>query len=482
MPPGRPLLNSSPSARGVRRVHLIGICGTGMGSLAGLLREAGYEVRGSDDAVYPPMSTMLRERGITILEGFRPEHLDDRPDLVVVGNVASSKNPEAVAAQERGIPYLSMPQAIGRLFLEGRHPIVITGTHGKTTTAALMAWVLTVAGRKPSFLIGGVLRNFDCSYALGSGEEFVIEGDEYETSFFDKGSKFLHYRPRTAVVTSVEFDHAEMFKSLDAVKDAFRQFVPLVPREGLLAVCGDDSNALEVTVDAIAERVVYGLNPDCRWRGRVLSAGPEGMHIEVLRDGMLFGSFTTTMFGVHNLRNILAVSAVASALGVDAAAVGEALKRFQGVRRRQEVRGVAGGVTVIDDFAHHPTAVRLTLDGLRQRYAAQKLWAIFEPRTNTSRRSVFQQEYARSFDSADRVVIAAVDHPERAPEGQRFEPESLVADLRRRGRDAHYVPEVAAIVDFVAHEARPEDVVVVMSNGAFGGIHAKLLEALTRCA
>jgi UDP-N-acetylmuramate: L-alanyl-gamma-D-glutamyl-meso-diaminopimelate ligase len=450
-----------------------------MGSLAGLLVEAGYEVRGSDDAVYPPMSTMLRERGITILEGYRSEHLDDRPDLVVVGNVASAKNPEAVAVQERKIPYLSMPQAIGQLFLEGRHPIVITGTHGKTTTAALMAWVLTVAGRKPSFLIGGVLRNFNCSYALGGGEEFVIEGDEYETSFFDKGSKFLHYLPRTAVVTSVEFDHAEMFGSLDAVKAAFRQFVPLVPRDGLLVVCGDDPNALEVTADAATERIVYGLSPECRWRGRVLSAGPGGMQIEILRDGTLFGSFETSMFGVHNLRNILAVSAVASSLGVDAPVVGDALKRFEGVRRRQELRGVAGGVTVIDDFAHHPTAVRLTLDGLRQRYASQKLWAIFEPRTNTSRRSVFQQEYARSFDAADRVVIAAVDHPERAPEGERFEPERLVAELRRRGKDAHYLPEVAAIVNYVAHQARPEDVVVVMSNGAFGGIHGKLLEALS---
>jgi UDP-N-acetylmuramate: L-alanyl-gamma-D-glutamyl-meso-diaminopimelate ligase len=345
-----------------------------------------------------------------------------------------------------------------------------------------MAWVLTVAGRKPSFLVGGVLQNFDCSYTLGSGEEFVIEGDEYETSFFDKGSKFLHYRPRTAVLTSVEFDHAEMFGSLDAVKDAFRRFVPLIPRNGLLVVCGDDPNALEVTGDAAAERIVYGLSPECRWRGRVLSAGPDGMHIEVRRDGTLFGSFATSMFGVHNLRNILAVSAVASSLGVDADVVGDALKRFEGVRRRQEVRGVAGGVTVIDDFAHHPTAVRLTLDGLRQRYATQRLWAIFEPRTNTSRRSVFQQEYARSFDSVDRVVIAAVDHPERAPEGQRFEPELLVAELRRRGKDAHYLPEVAAIVAFVAREARPEDVVVVMSNGAFGGIHAKLLETLSHGA
>jgi len=462
-----------------RRVHLIGICGTGMGSLAGLLADAGHQVTGADESVYPPMSTMLQERGIPVLQGYRAEHLEPRPDLVIIGNVATKSNPEAVAAIERGIPYLSMPQAIGRLFLEGRHPLVVAGTHGKTTTAALLAWVLESAGRRPSFLVGGVLSNFNRSFGLGDGEEFVIEGDEYETSFFDKGPKFLHYQPRTGILTSVEYDHAEMFSNLEAVKEAFRRFAALVPREGLLVFCEDDPNVREVVAAAATCPLAsYGTSEGPAWQGRILCADDEGMEFEVRREGRPYGRFRSPLSGVHNLRNMLAVTAAAAARGVDPNAIGTGLRTFKGVRRRQEVRGVAGGVTVIDDFAHHPTAVRLTLDGLRQRYAGRKIWAIFEPRTNTSRRSVFQQEYAAAFDSADRVIIAAVDHPERAPEGQRFSPEDLVHDLRARGREADYVAGVGEIVARTVTDARNGDVVVVMSNGAFGGVHSKLLEAL----
>jgi UDP-N-acetylmuramate: L-alanyl-gamma-D-glutamyl-meso-diaminopimelate ligase len=424
------------------------------------------------------MSTMLQERGIPVLQGYRPEHLDDRPDLVVIGNVATKSNPEAVAAIERGIPYLSMPQAIGQIFLEGRHPLVVAGTHGKTTTSALLAWVLESAGRHPSFLVGGVLSNFNRSFGLGTGEDFVIEGDEYETSFFDKGPKFLHYRPRTGILTSVEYDHAEMFASLDAVKDAFRQFAALVPRDGLLVCCDDDPNVREVIAAAGAPVALYGVSGGSGWRARMQTADSRGMQFEVTNDGRPFGRFESPLSGIHNLRNMLAVTAAASARGVDAKAIGEGLRTFTGVRRRQEVRGVAGGVTIIDDFAHHPTAVRLTLDGLRQKYSGRRIWAIFEPRTNTSRRSVFQQEYASAFDSADRVIIAAVDHPERAPEGLRFSPDDLVRDLRARGRNADYVADVAEIIAHVADGARDGDVVVIMSNGSFGGIHAKLLEAL----
>ena len=472
-------MSTPPASPPIRRVHLIGICGTGMGSLAGLLAESGFEVRGSDEAVYPPMSTMLRDKGIRLLEGFRAEHLDDRPDLVVVGNIATRTNPEAVAAAERGIPYLSMPQAIGRLFLEGRHTIVVTGTHGKTTTAALMAWVLTAAGRDPSFLVGGVLRNFNRSYGLGRGGEFVIEGDEYETAFFDKGPKFLHYRPRTAILTSVEYDHAEMYPDLEAVKEAFRRLVALVPADGALVMCGDDPNVLEVAREARAARVLYGTGRGPGWRGQIRGTAPEGMEFDVSRDGAPFGMFRSPLTGLHNLRNILSVVAVAHGLGVPAAAIGQGLASFAGVKRRQEVRGVAGGVVVIDDFAHHPTAVRATLAATRDRYQGRTIWAVFEPRTNTTRRSVFQEEYARSFDDADRIVIAAVDHPERAPEGGRFSAERLVADLQARGRNARYVPAVPAIVELINAEARRDDVVLVMSNGAFGGLHDRLLAALS---
>ncbi|HEU4402583.1 MAG TPA: UDP-N-acetylmuramate:L-alanyl-gamma-D-glutamyl-meso-diaminopimelate ligase [Candidatus Polarisedimenticolia bacterium] len=470
---------TSPSPRNpIRRVHLIGVCGTGMGSLAGLLASAGYEVRGSDQSVYPPMSTMLRDLGIGLLDGYRAANLDDRPDLVVVGNIATKTNPEAIAAAERGIPFVSMPQAISRLFLEGRHPIVVTGTHGKTTTAALMAWVLTSAGRDPSFLVGGVLRNFNRSYGLGKGEEFVIEGDEYETAFFDKGPKFLHYRPQTAILTSVEFDHAEMYQDLEAVKRAFRGLVALVPESGTLVYCADDPNVRQVVTGARCHAVPYGLGRDGVWRARVCASEAEGMEIEVTRDQDRFGLFRTPLTGLQNVRNILAVVAVAQQRGLGPGEIGAGLASFQGVKRRQEVRGVAGGVVVIDDFAHHPTAVHLTLGGIRDRYRDGRLWAIFEPRTNTTRRSVFQEEYAASFDPADRIVIAAVDHPERAPEGKRFSAEGLVSDLKARGKEAVYIPAVADIVEHVSAEARSGDVVLVMSNGAFGGIHDKLLAAL----
>ncbi len=469
----------SPAPAPIRRVHLIGICGTGMGSLAGLLVDAGYEVRGSDQAVYPPMSTMLRDKGIRLLEGYKAEHLDDRPDLVVVGNIATRTNPEAVAAAERGIPFLSMPETIGRLFLDGRHPIVVAGTHGKTTTSALMAWVLSGAGRSPSFLVGGVMRNFDRSYGLGRGEEFVIEGDEYETAFFDKGPKFLHYRPRTAILTSVEFDHAEMYADLDAVKEAFRKLVRLVLADGLLVYCEDDPNVREVVAERHGPSEPYGTNDGRGWRGRIRATDPEGMEIEVKHDGRPFGRFRTPLSGPQNLANILGVVAVARSLGLDATAIGEGLRTFAGVKRRQEVRGVADGVLVLDDFAHHPTAVRLTLAGMRDRFPGRRLWALFEPRTNTTRRSVFQEEYAQSFDDADRIVVSAVDHPERAPEGQRFSAERLVADLRTRGKEAAFIPTVPEIVAHVAREARRDDVVLVMSNGPFGGIHDSLLAALS---
>ncbi|PYT36810.1 MAG: UDP-N-acetylmuramate:L-alanyl-gamma-D-glutamyl-meso-diaminopimelate ligase [Acidobacteria bacterium] len=467
-----------PSGPSVKRVHLVGICGTGMGSLAGLLADAGYEVRGSDEAVYPPMSTMLRDKGIRILEGYKAGNLDDRPELVVIGNIATKANPEAVAAGERGIPYLSMPQAIGRLFLEGRHSIVVAGTHGKTTTAGLMAWVLTSAGRDPSFLVGGVLKNFGRSYGLGKGADFVVEGDEYETAFFDKGPKFLHYRPQSTILTSVEYDHAEMYPDLLSVKEAFRRLVALVPPDGLLVYCADDPNVREVVQGARAALVPYGCGRGKGFRGEVRVAGADGMEFEVSRDGVLFGVFRSPLTGQHNLRNMLGVIAVAHHRGIGAVAIGEGLKTFAGMKRRQDVRGVAAGVTVVDDFAHHPTAVRATLAATRDRYPGRRIWAVFEPRTNTTRRSVFQEEYARSFDDAGHIVVAAVDHPERAPEGGRFSVEQLVADLRMRGKDADYIPAVPDIISHLVRETRRDDVVLVMSNGAFGGLHDQLLAAL----
>jgi UDP-N-acetylmuramate: L-alanyl-gamma-D-glutamyl-meso-diaminopimelate ligase len=461
-----------------RKIHLTGICGTGMGSLAGLLAEAGHEVRGSDENVYPPISTMLERQGIQILSGYRPSNLEWGPELVVIGNIVTRNNPEGEEVLRRGLEYRSFPQAVDEFFLRDRHPVVIAGTHGKTTTSALLAWVLEEAGRGPSWLVGGVLRGQERSFHLGRGEHFVIEGDEYESSYFDKGSKFLHYRPRTAVLTSVEFDHAEMFKDLDAVKRAFVDFLAIIPEEGTLVFCADDVLARALSVSCRGRRVDYGVREKATWVGRTRKATPEGILFDVFRGNERFASYSSPLTGNHNLQNMLAVTAACFHLGLGPDEIGLGLASFPGVKRRQEIRGVQRGVRVVDDFAHHPTAVRGTIAALAERFAGDRLWAVFEPRTNTSRRAVFQGEYAEAFDQADEVIIAAVDHPERAPKDDRFSAERLVEELMQRGISARYVPEVPSIVELLARECREGDVVLVMSNGSFGGIHQRLLDAL----
>jgi len=449
-----------------------------MGSLAGLFAAAGHEVRGSDENVYPPMSTMLERQGIRLMPGYQPSNLDWGPDLVVIGNVVSRSNSEAEEVLRRGLAYRSFPQAVGEFFLEGRHSIVIAGTHGKTTTSALMGWVLMEAGRDPSWLVGGVLCGQERSFRLGKGPHFVIEGDEYESAYFDKGSKFLHYRPRTAVLTSVEFDHAEMFKDLSAVKRAFSAFLALIPEDGALIVCADDPEARALAGECRARRMEYGVREKATWVGRTRKATRDGILFDVFRANERYGSYTCPLTGGHNLANILAVVAASSSLGLEPEEIGKGLASFPGVKRRQEIRGVRHGVTVVDDFAHHPTAVRGTIAALAERFAGERLWAVFEPRTNTSRRAVFQDEYAEAFDQADEIIISAVDHPERAPEGDRFSAQKLVEDLQRRGLSARYMPEVGDIVESIARESRDGDVILIMSNGSFGGIHQRLLEAL----
>jgi len=474
-------MTTSPASPSRRTAHLIGICGTGMGSLAGLLKEAGFEVRGSDADVYPPISTMLASLGIPVLKGYGPGNLDPVADVLVVGNIVGRSNPEVQALLERGLPHFSMPQALGEFVLAGRHPVVVAGTHGKTTTSALMSHVLLESGRDPSFLVGGVLIGHERSYRLGSGPHVVVEGDEYETSFFDKGPKFLHYRPRTALLTSVEYDHAEMYASIEAVEEAFRRFVAIVPRDGTLVVCADDPRA-DRLASASGSRVIrYGLDRG-DLRGRILASGPSGMTFETASPAPGAAAparFSVPMTGAHNLRNTLAVVAASRSLGLADSEIAPALSSFRGVHRRQEIVGVAAGVTVIDDFAHHPTAVRETIAGTRSRFPGSRLWAVFEPRTNTTRRSVFQAEYAEAFDGADVTLIAAVDHPERAPEETRFDPGRLVSDLQARGLTAGYVPSVGEIVERVGKNAGRGDVVLVMSNGSFGGVHRKILDLLS---
>jgi UDP-N-acetylmuramate: L-alanyl-gamma-D-glutamyl-meso-diaminopimelate ligase len=466
------------------KVHLIGICGTGMGSLAGLLKAAGHDVRGSDEHVYPPMSVQLEDQGIPCFEGFRPANLDWAPDAVVVGNVCRKDHIEVVAAQERGIPLESFPSMFSKLFLQDpakqRRSVVVAGTHGKTTTSSLLAHVLADARRDPSFLIGGVPLNFRRSWRLGAGAEFVIEGDEYDTAFFDKGSKFLHYRPQVVLLTSVEFDHADIFRDEEAVRAAFRKLIALIPEDGLLVACAASPGAMEVARGARSQVMTYGRpGSGADWTFEVAARAPGGRTtLDVARRGERVVSVDTNLPGIYNHENLVGTIAVASGLGVELPAISVAVRGFLGVRRRQEVRGVARGVTVVDDFAHHPTAIRETILALKGRFGPGKLIAAFEPRSATSRRNVFQAQFADALSVADEVVLAPLYAAEKVPEAERLDVEKLAADLRQEDVPARLIPTVDATVDHLATRAAPGDTVLVMTSGDYGGLHDKLLRKL----
>ena len=472
----------------IRRIHLVGIAGTGMGSFAGMLKTAGYEVTGSDQNVYPPMSDMLRAWAIPVLTPYDPANLDIvKPDLVVIGNVIRRVNPEATEVRARQLPQMSFPAALGTFFLRDRHSVVVAGTHGKTTTTALLGHVLAAAGQDPSFLVGGVARNYDASYRLGAGPHFVVEGDEYDTAYFDKGPKFLHYRPRTAILTSIEFDHADIFRDLPHYEAAFERFVRLLPPDGHLAVSAAYPNALRIARASAARVVTYGLEtrPDGRGGGagadyvaRDLAHDPDGARFAVLERGRALGLATLPGGGAHNVENALGVVAVGRALGLDFESIAAGLASFAGVRRRQEVRGEVGGVLVVDDFAHHPTAVRETIAAIRARFPDRRLWAAFEPRSNTSRRRVHQAEYVEALAGAACVALKVPEPHDMVPADQRLDAERVVADLRAHGVEARAEADVDQLVRFVAGGVRPGDVVLVMSNGAFGGFIDRLLAAL----
>ena len=389
----------------IRRIHLIAVCGTGMGALACMLKDSGYEVTGSDQNVYPPMSRFLQEKGIEVARGFSGDNLALPPDLVVVGNAVSKTNPEVQRMMEMGLAYCSMPQALNHLVAAGKKPIVVTGTHGKTTTAALIAHLLDQAGLDPTFMIGGILNNFGGNYRLGSGEHFVVEGDEYDTAFFDKGPKFLHFRPHAAVLTSVEFDHADIFTDLNHVKRVFGKFVAALPTSCRLVAFDEDRNVEDLISNAPCTVERYGELPDSHWHLKNIRMQPPRATFEVSRAKQSFGGFSSPLMGEHNLRNVLAAIAVADYLQIPADKIRKALDSFTGIRRRQEIRGERSGVTVMDDFAHHPTAVRETIQAVRPFYRTGRVVAVFEPRTNSSMRDVFQDTYAQSFDGADLVCI-----------------------------------------------------------------------------
>ncbi len=471
-----PSLNRSPDH--VSHIHLLGICGTGMGALAGMLQSAGYRVSGSDEHVYPPMSDYLAGLGIPVMSGYRPENLAERPDLVVIGNVIRAVNPEAQAVAAAGIPYLSFPQTLSRYFIDGKTSLVVCGTHGKTTTSSLLATLLQHAGQEPSFMIGGIVQAFGRNFNLGSGPYFVAEGDEYDTAFFDKGPKFLHYQPKICILTSVEFDHADIYADFAAVQAAFRRLVKILPPDGCLVACLDDPTVAEIAAEASCPVVGYGEAAGRDFRVTDLAVTPNGTTFTITKNGARFGAFTSRMPGRHNALNSAAVIAVLDRLGIDAATIASGLSVFQGVRRRQEVRGVERGVTVIDDFAHHPTAVRETLDALRQAYAGHRLIAVFEPRTNSSRRRVFQEAYVAAFDHADQVVVREPVALAQLAEEERFSSAQLVAELKGQGRDARYFATTEEILAHLGGQLRPGDVVAILSNGGFDNIHTRLLDLL----
>ncbi len=459
-------------------VHLMGVCGTAMGAFAGMLKDLGYTVTGSDTGAYPPMSDYLTGLGIDVMEGFVASNLEHNPDLVVVGNVIREVYEEAQALLASNIPYTSMPELLGLAWLEQAHSIVVAGTHGKTTTTAITSWLLEAAGLEPGFLIGGVTGNFERTARAGAGTHFVIEGDEYDTAFFDKRPKFVHYRPDTAILTSVEFDHADIYNDLDHVKRSFRELASMIPESGCLIARWDDPNVRDVCGEARCTIETYG--PEQTWDGSIETIDTtEGtMTFSVTREGKKVGTFTSVMVGEHNLYNQVAATAAAMRQGVTASDLATGFSTFRGIRRRQEVLGQPGRVAVVDDFAHHPTAVEVTLQALRQRFGGRRMWAVWEPRSATSRRSTFQERYAASFDAADRVIVAPPHDTSRIALDDRFSAGKLVEDLTARGVEAMTLPDVDAIAATLAARAHPHDVIAILSNGGFGGLHRKLLALL----
>jgi UDP-N-acetylmuramate: L-alanyl-gamma-D-glutamyl-meso-diaminopimelate ligase len=461
-----------------KKIHLIAIGGTGMAALAGMLKSAGHRVSGSDQQVYPPMSEVLERQGISYKQGYRAENLETDTDLVIIGNAVSKTNPEVQEVIRRGLPYQSFPQALFTFFLHDRVPVVIAGTHGKTTTAAQMAWVLDRAGLEPGFLVGGWMKNFEGNSRPGKGRYFVVEGDEYDSAFFDKGPKFLHYRPHAAILTSIEFDHADIYQTLSQIKSAFLSFVKQIPADGILVAHQSDSNVREVTAEAACPVDAYGLDSHIGWRAESSEFTGEGVYFRVVENLQAHGEFFSPLAGRHNLLNTLSVIAAATRLGVPMEAIRSAVASFAGVSRRQEVVGIVDDVTVLDDFAHHPTAIRETLSGLRMQYPGRRLWAVFEPRSATSRRRVFQSDLPLALREADEAILAGLFAPEKIPPDQRLDPREVIAELVRSGGSGRFLSTTDEIVRYLAASVRAGDLVCIMSSGGFDGIHSKLLAAL----
>lgn len=463
-----------------QKIYLIGICGTAMASLAGMLREKGYAVSGSDSDVYPPMSDFLARLEIPVFKGFNAENIQKtKPDLVVIGNALSRGNVEIEYVLDSGLRYASMAETVKELFIRGKQSIVVAGTHGKTTTTAMLAWILEVAGRKPSFLVGGIAENFGSSFQVRDGPDFVIEGDEYDTAFFDKGPKFLHYLPRIVLLKNIEFDHADIYADLEAIKTAFRRLINIVPRSGLI-VAGIDSPVVTELIPAAFSRVATAGLGTGEWQAVNIKTTADGMDFEILRSDSNTGSFAIPLPGTFNVQNALGAIIVARDLGIPDEVIRRALSTFKSVKRRLEIRGEVNGIVVYDDFAHHPTAVQETLRAVRERHPHARVWAVFEPRSQTCRRKIFEPAFIQSFDPADVILIARVYGASHLAPAETLSPDRVAEGIRARGKRAFTFASTAEIVSFVASEARPGDHVVIMSNGGFDNIHVKLLERLRR--
>ena len=465
-----------------KHIHLIGICGTAMASLAGMLQERGFHVTGSDAAAYPPMSTFLESLGISVAQPFAEVNLNPRPDLVVIGNALSRGNVELELVLDQRIPFCSLPQLLHDEFLVGKEVLVVAGTHGKTTTTSMLAWIFESAGLHPSFLIGGIAENFGRSFGLGEGKHFILEGDEYDTAFFDKGPKFLHYFPDSVILTSVEFDHADIYKDLDAVETAFKRLVNLVPRRGRI-VGFDSGGGGEASIDRCLQKAFcpverYGASARANWKITNLKLGEQQTSWSVLRDEKHWADFEFQLGGEYNVWNATAAAALAASYEIPKNAIAQALRTFRSVKRRLEVKAEINGVTIIDDFAHHPTAIEQTIRALRSRYPLSRLWVILEPRSNTLRRNVLQDALAHSLSQADQVIVAAIFKSEAIPENERLDLNRVVVEIEQSGKQARILADADAIVDAIAPELRDRDVVAILSNGGFGGIYEKLPQRL----
>jgi UDP-N-acetylmuramate: L-alanyl-gamma-D-glutamyl-meso-diaminopimelate ligase len=461
-----------------KHIHLIGICGTAMASLAGMLKQRGFKVTGSDMAAYPPMSDFLASLEIPVYQPFNVANLQPKPDLVVVGNAISRGNVELEQVLDQRIPFCSLPQILHDEFLRGKEVLVVAGTHGKTTTTSMLSWIFHTSGQQPSFLIGGIAENFGSSFALGQGKHFILEGDEYDTAFFDKGPKFLHYFPDAVILTSVEFDHADIYKDLEAVETAFKRLVNLVPRRGRIIAYDRGESIERCVARAFCPLERYGSGPLAGWRVTNLKLEPNRTTWSVLRDGKPWADFEFSLGGEYNVWNATAAAALADSYGISAQEIAAALKTFKSVKRRLEVKAQVNGITIIDDFAHHPTAIAGTLTALRSRFPGARLWAILEPRSNTLRRNVFQSDLAKSLSVADEVIIAGVFKSEAIPESERLDLNAVADEVRQHGRPARVISDADAIVATAAPQMRPGDVVAILSNGGFGGIYEKLPQRL----